>query len=392
MKLNTFTLAYKNLKRKKTRTILTISGVAIAVAVLISLVGFKIGYKKALTQNIEQLGYHVLITAKGCPYEAATLMLKGGGSLRYIPQKIYEKIKKDKRVALITPQLIHTVYSEEKEGMSMFMGIERSYLKLKPWCKFHEGGWFSSDNADEVILGYEVAEFEQRLVGDMYYIPRKEKILKVVGIFERTGTQDDGIIFLPLKTCQRIFNIGNRLTGIGVKLKEIEKIKEFEESYYDVVGIQIISMSKVKGTILNLISSARVLLTSVALIAVFVAVIGVLNTILMSVFERTQEIGVMKAIGASKTDIFKIIFAETALICFFGGVLGSIIAVLGSGIVEFFIKKFLPYTPIGKLVLITPSLLIVSIIGAVILGLFSGFYPALRASLMSPVEAIRSGE
>lgn len=392
MRLNVFTFACKNLQRKKIRTLLTIFGVAVAVGVLVSLLGFNTGYRNALTQDIEKMGYHLLITAKGCPYEAATLMLKGGGGLRYIPQDIYEKIRDDERIDKITPQLIHTVYSDEREGIAMYMGIERSYLKLKPWCRFKEGSWFSKEQADEVILGYEAAELEQREVGDMIFIPGIDKVLKVVGIFERTGTQDDGIIFLPLKTAQKIFNIGDKLTGIGIKLKEIERIKEFEESYYDIAEIQIISMAQVKGTILNLVSSARILVTSVAFIAIFVAVIGVLNTILMSVFERTQEIGVMKAIGASNVDIFRLIFVETILVCVSGGILGNILAISGSSLAEFFVRKLLPYAPAGQLVLITPQLLLFSVIGTVVLGLISGIYPALRASRMNPIEAIRSGE
>lgn len=165
MRLNVFTFACKNLQRKKIRTLLTIFGVAVAVGVLVSLLGFNTGYRNALTQDIEKMGYHLLITAKGCPYEAATLMLKGGGGLRYIPQDIYEKIRDDERIDKITPQLIHTVYSDEREGIAMYMGIERSYLKLKPWCRFKEGSWFSKEQADEVILGYEAAELEQREVG-----------------------------------------------------------------------------------------------------------------------------------------------------------------------------------------------------------------------------------
>ena len=389
-------LAYKNLKRRKIRSLLTIGGVAIAVAVLVSLLGFNTGYKQALTRDVDKMGYQVLITAKGCPYEAATLMLKGGGGLRYIDQDIYNKIVNDPRIDKITPQLIHTIYDTERQegkgGFAMYMGILRSYLELKPWSKFKSGGWFSGDDVDEAIMGYEAAELEQRSVGDKIFIPGVDKVLTVVGIFERTGTQDDGVFFLPLKTAQRIFNVKDKITGIGIKLKEVEKIHEFEESLYNIANIQVISMAQVKGTILSLISTAQILVTSVAAIAIFVAIIGVVNTILMSVFERTQEIGVMKAIGASKLDIFKLIWIETILTCSLGGIFGNIIAILGGNVVEYFVRKLLPYVPGGKLVLITPYLLFYSLLGTIILGLISGIYPALRASSMRPIEAIRSGE
>ncbi|MDD5326805.1 MAG: ABC transporter permease [Phycisphaerae bacterium] len=394
--MNIISIAYKNLKRKKIRSGLTIGGVAVAVAVLVSLLGFDKGYRQSLTSSIDKMGYQLLVTAKGCPYEAATMMLKGGGGLRYMEQDVYEKISSDSRIDKITPQLIATVYDPNKEngqgGFALYMGIADSYLTLKPWTKFKSGGWFSSETADEAIFGYEAAEFEQRLVGDKIFIPNINKVLTVVGIFERTGSQDDGTIFLPLKTTQTIFSLPDKLSGIGIKLKNLSDIAEFEESLYNEPSIQIISMSQVRGTILNLVSSAKVLANSIAVIAIFIAVIGVVNTILMSVFERTREIGVMKAIGASRMDIFKLIWTETILVCTFGGILGSILALLGSSVVEKIIKGVLPYAPSGQLVLIKPSLLLEALIGAIILGVVSGIYPAWRASSMIPVEAIRTGE
>ena len=394
--MNVISISYKNLKRKKIRSALTIGGVAIAVAVLVSLVGFDRGYQKSLTGNIDKMGYQLLVTAKGCPYEAATMMLKGGGGLRYMEQDIYKKIQSDPRIDKITPQLVSTVYDPDrldgKGGFAMYMGISDSYLKLKPWSKFKSGNWFTSETAEEVIMGYEAAEVEQRLVGDKIFIPRVNKVLTVVGIFERSGTQDDGIIFLPLKTAQQIFSLQEKLTGVGIKLKDIQQLGDFEEDLYNEPGIQVISMAQVKGTILNLISSAKVMANSVAIIAIFIAVIGVVNTILMSVFERTSEIGVMKAIGASATDIFKLVWTETILVCSFGGISGSILAWLGSGLIEQIVKSILPYAPSGQLVLINPGLLAAAFVGAIFLGIISGIYPAWRAASMRPVEAIRHGD
>jgi putative ABC transport system permease protein len=394
--MNLFTIAFKDLSRKRVRSALTIGGVAIAVAVLVSLMGFDAGYQRALRADIDKMGYQLLVTAKGCPYEAATLMLKGGGGLRYMEEAVYHKIVKDERVDKMTPQLVSAVYDKDRQdgrgGFALFMGISPSYLELKPWSQFGSGGWFTRDDALEVIMGYEAAEIEQRSVGDKIFVPNVEEVLTVAGIFERTGTQDDGIMFLPLKTAQDIFNLPEKLTGIGIKLKDISEISAFEEDLYNEPGIQIISLAQVRGTILNLISSAKVMASSVAMVAIFVAVIGVVNTILMSVFERTKEIGVMKAIGASRMDIFKIIWLETTLICVLGGIFGGVLAVSGSNIVEHILKRMLPYAPGGDLVLITPRLLWISFLGAIMLGLVSGIYPALRASSMKPIEAIRRSE
>ena len=391
-----FILAYKNLKRRKLRSFLTIGGVAVAVAVLVSLLGFNAGYQDALTSDVDKMGYQVVVTAKGCPYEAATMILNGEAGLKFIDEDIYKQITSDPDIDKITPLLAQLAYDPEKMegkgGFTNYLGIEESYMPLKPNVEIIKGEWFSGNDVNEAILGYDAAESEQKSVGDKISIPGKDITLTIVGVFNRTGSQEDGTVFLPLKTTQRIFDTEGKLTGIGIKLKQIEKISEFEDRLYPIASIQVISMSQVKGTILNLVNSAKVLIMSVAFIAIFVAIIGVINTILMSVFERTQEIGIMKAIGASKLDIFKLIWIETLIVCTLGGIFGSIIAIIGGNLVELLVRKVMPYAPGGKLLLITPDLLAYSFLGVIIVGIISGLLPALKAASMRPIEVIRSGE
>ena len=88
-------LAWKNLVRRPVRTALTAGGVALAVAVAVSLGGFNLGYRQAIAGSIEQLGFQVVVMAKGCPYEAATLMLKGGTGLLYLPEEAHAQIRTD---------------------------------------------------------------------------------------------------------------------------------------------------------------------------------------------------------------------------------------------------------------------------------------------------------
>ena len=151
-------------------------------------------------------------------------------------------------------------------------------------------------------------------------------------------------------------------------------------------------MAQVRGTIYNLISSARVMTNSIALIAIVIAVIGVVNTILMSVFERTKEIGVMRALGASRLDIFQIIWVETVMICFSGGVIGNIIAFFGGNLIEQLVRSVIPYAPSGQLIYITGPLIFYSFLGVIFMGLVAGIYPAFRASSLRPIEAVRGGE
>lgn len=389
-------IAFKNLKRRRVRTFLTIAGVGVASALFVSLLGFQKGYKEALFRDVDKMGYQVLITAKGCPYEAATLMLKGGAGLRYMEEDIYNKVVSDARIDKITSQLIQVVYDPDKNegrgGYTLILGVDKSMLDLKPWMRFKSGGWFSSDNSREVVMGYEVAELEQRLPGDKFFIHGIEGDFTVAGILERTGTHDDGTIFMPLLAVQSLFKLSKKLTGVGIKLKDVSMIPEFEESLYNVPGIQVISMAQVKGTILGLIQSAQVMITAVAIIAVIVAIFGVINTLLMSVMERTHEFGMFKSVGASGMQIFILILYETILMCAVATLCGNLVVLISVKWVEGIIRITLPYTPYGNLVVITPEIMIVSIFGAILIGILSGIYPALRASRLSPVEAIRREE
>src|SRR6266699_5642795 len=96
-------LAIKNLRRRPVRTGLTVAGVALAVTVAVSLGGFMLGYRGAIDKSIDMLGFQVMIMAKGCPYEAATMMLKGGTGLLYLPGDIYQKVRNDPDIESITP-------------------------------------------------------------------------------------------------------------------------------------------------------------------------------------------------------------------------------------------------------------------------------------------------
>lgn len=410
-------LAIKNLRRRMVRTALTVAGVGLAVAVAVSLGGFMLGYRGAIDQSIEMLGFQVMIMAKGCPYEAATMMLKGGTGLLYLPSDTYEKVKSDPDIESITPVFVGIAQKEgsgirddddSEKTFSIISGIETtSFMVMKPWLKFkqgpgYDGGhWFGQESADEVVLGFEVAEYEQRKIGDAFYVSITptgttlpvQHTMKVVGILERTGTQDDGTIFMPIASAQTFFNRNNQLTILGIKLKEFSafKMHEFEARWLKLPEVQVVGLQQVKSTLVNLVATAQTMIAAVAVIAVIVALIGVINTILMSVYERTGEIGIMKAIGARRSDIFELIWLETLMICMLGAVVGSAVAVLGSGIVERAIKALADLGVSGSIVRITPGVIGYAVLGAVILGFFGGLYPAWRAASMRPVEAIREG-
>jgi len=392
--INIFQVAYKNLLRKKTRSSLTIVGIALAAWVLVSLLGFNKGYESSLNSDIDNLGFQMLVTAKGCPYEAATLMLKGGTGLRYMKQEIADSIAAQPEVDRVTPMLMQAVFDPNKGesgGITAYLGVDPvTFPKMKSFFEFKQGGWFTDPNAYQAVLGYEAAELEQREVGDKLLIPEKNAELTVVGIMERTGTQDDGTIFIPLNTVQKIFGIKDELTGIGIKVRQDADIAKFEERMYRLPDVQVISLTQVKQTIMTLVSTAKVMVFSIALIAILIAIVGVINTILMSVMERLQEIGILKSMGAMSWDIFKLIWLETLMLCIMGGAIGTTLALGTAKLTEILIRRLLPYAPSGGLVKIDASLVLLTFGVVILIGLLSGIYPSWKAGRIRPLETIRS--
>jgi len=392
--ISLYKVSYKNLLRKKTRSILTIVGIALSAWVLASLMGFNQGYEASLNRDIDNMGFQMMLMAKGCPYEAATLMLKGGTGLRYLKQSVADSILSEAEVEKITPMLMQAVFDPNKGesgGMSAYLGVDpATFPQMKTFLEFRQGKWFTNPDAFEAVMGYEAAELEQREIGDKLLIPEKEIELTVVGVLKRTGTQDDGTIFMPINTVQKIFGKQGEITSIGIKVKKEADMTKFEERLYNIPDVQVVSLAQVKQTIMNLVSTAKVMVFSIAIIAVLIAMVGVINTILMSVFERFQEIGILKSIGAMPGDIFKLIWIETLILCFLGGVAGSAMAFGLSKLTEILIRNLLPYSPTGSLIQLDIKLVITTLIAVLIIGLVSGIYPAWRAASIRPLESIRS--
>jgi putative ABC transport system permease protein len=391
--ITSFQVAYKNLLRKRIRSLLTLIGIALSAWVLVSLLGFNRGYETALNKDIDNMGFQLMIMAKGCPYEAATMMLKGGTGLKYMKESIEKDVAKEPEVEKTTPILMSAVFDPNKGesgGIAGYFGVSpKSFSAMKPFLKFKKGGWFPDENGHEAVMGYEAAELEQREVGDMILMPEKNIQFKVVGILERSGTQDDGTIFVPLKTLQKIFNKPDEITTIGIKMKKGVNSARLEERLYQLPDVQIVSLAQVKDTIMKLISTAKVMVLSIALIAILIAMVGVINTILTSVWERFQEIGILKTIGAMPWDIFKLIWTETLILCLTGGVLGIFLALILARVTDVVIRYVLPYAPGGGLVLIDWKLILFTLAGILGIGLLSGIYPAWKAGKIRPLEAIR---
>jgi putative ABC transport system permease protein len=382
-------LALRNILRRPLRSSLTVLGLAVAVAVLECLFAFGHGYRRALHTELDRMGLQLMLVPLGCPYDAAARVLKGKTVDYSLPEAALAEARNDPAVAVAAPLLMATLPRPEASRADMWVGLDESAVALKPWWRVHAGtNWFSCENS--VILGCDAAEIEMREPGDSFYSPETGQTLRVVGVLERSGTSDDSLFFVPLRTAQRMFNQPARLTAVAIRLQDPARLREAVERLQLIPGAQVVTLTEMMGTFLNLVGAVRTLLFSIAIITVAVSMLGVFNTLLAAVVERTNELSVMRAIGASRLQIVSLITTEALLLTSAASLSGIVLALATGGAIEHLVKRFVPLAPAESLLSPTALILGQCVLLGVSMGVLGGLYPAWRASQMQPAEALKS--
>lgn len=379
-------LAFSNLLRHKVRSLLTLVGIAASVTVLFSILSFNRGFERGLADEINRTGIHFMVVPAGCPHEVASLVLHGAVTPKFIEAGVVDKIRDTVGVALVSPMLITQVPNPARDRLDMVYGLDMSHVQeIKAGWRIEgripEGG-------DGLLMGAEVAAHDGVRVGDRVRYGNRD--FTVSGIIAKTGSQDDAFVYMPVAALQDILEKRGGLTAAGVKVLQPERLEEITgELTATVPGIQIVTMNEVMRSLAALANSAKVLSLSIAVIAVLISAVGVMNAILMAIFERTQEIGMMRAVGASRTDIFRIILKETLLLTAAGGVCGILLSTLGAGMIEGFVRGVMPYVPSGRMIHFDPILAGACILFTLVVGMAAGGYPSWKASTINPIEAIK---
>jgi len=381
-------LALHNLLRHRTRSLLTMLGIAASVGVLFSVLSFNRGFNEGLAQELERTGLHFMVVPSGCAHEVASLVLHGAVIPKFLDTSVMTHLQQSEEISLATPILVAQLPNLEKGRIDLIYGVDMLALAaIKP-------GW-TIDGAlpatpYEVLLGHEVAEHEKLRPGDSFGSTPDGQALRISGIVSLTGSQDDAFVYLPIATAQSLLERPDAATAIGVKVRDPERLGEVTDALVNAVpGIQIVTMGQVMTSISNLAASARALSLAIVLIAILISAVGVMNSILMSIFERTQEIGMMRAIGASRGNIFQIILSETLFITLAGSLAGIVLATVGATLIEQFVRSVMPYVPSGELIRFDPLTVATSVAFITLLGLLAGLYPAWKATKINPIEAIK---
>jgi putative ABC transport system permease protein len=376
-------LAWRNLKRHRIRSILTILGIAISAMTLFTILAFNSGYDRALDEEMKSSGVHLYLSMEGCPMQAASLILHGGEIPTYLPQQMLEYVQAKPEVRAAGGMLISTVI--EGGRADLFYGVTDQMKDLKPNWKLN-GSWF--EGPDSVILGSDVASDLKKKPGDRVFIKSLNREFTVSGVLKKTGNEDDGFYYLPLETAQEIFRRPRQLTAIGVQLRnpaQLQRVKTDLER----IGAYVVPASDITDLITDLVGSTKSILLLIVGVVLLVTGLGIFNTVMMATFERTEEFGYLRCVGAQKTHIFELISLETMLLCVAGILVGLLGGYVLTFVIDGWIRGLLSYAPAGKL--LRPDIygVLITIGVVLVMGAIAGLYPGYRASRVSPIGAAR---
>jgi len=382
-------LALRNLWRRPLRLALTVAGVALGVSVWLGLMGLGDGYRRGLRTELDRAGVQLMLVPLGCPYDAAARVLKGRTLETSLPASALEAVRSDPAVAVAAPLLIAAVPRPSEQRTDLWVGLDPAARGIKPWWHAKSGrDWFAETNG--VILGSEAAQLELRSPGDALHSPELSETFRVEGVLERSGTSDDSLFFIPLARAQQIFGEQDRLTAVAVRLRDPAELRGAVERLQQIPGAQVVTMTEMMGTFLRLLGTVRTLLLALTLVAVAVAALGVLNTLLAAVVERTPELCLLRAVGASRLQIMGLVTVEALLLALLGALLGIALTVGAGEGLEQAVRPLIPLAPARGLLQVGPDR-IAQCLGAVLAGaIAAAAYPAWRAGRLPPAQAARS--
>ncbi|HDS46275.1 MAG TPA: ABC transporter permease [Methanomicrobia archaeon] len=388
-------MAYRSIRERRTRSILTILGIAVGIAAIVSLVSVGFGMEEAITGELTT--FADLITVMPGKIVGTTYVEQGSFTDRDL--KALQRIPGVKDITALTYGAAEVEFRNKRRPVFIFGGDtkELGNFYLDP-VGLKEGRWLRENDYKACVIGDRVAnDFFDKPVGvNDKLIINGEKFV-VVGVFNKASTlyaaDVDPHIFLNLRAAKAALR-SDDVKYIMVRVYNIDDAEEIaqkvEKTINDNHGLEDFATAMTMGSALEQIGSVfsilRGVLVGIAAIALVVASIGIMNTMLMSVMERTHEIGVMKAIGAKSSDVLTLFLMESSIVSIVGGVVGCVLGVLLARIISLVASSALGIEFAAG---VKVAVLLAGMAVAISVGVLSGYYPARKASRMSPVEAVR---
>lgn len=395
--LSMIKVSYRAISSNKIRSILTTLGIVIGVASVIALVDITHAANRMVQDQLGKLGGKSFLVNSG---KSGIITNKSKNALTV---QDAEAIRRLQIVDFVSPliQIPARIIWKNKTWLTVMLGASDEYIKINEWLP-EKGNFFNYQDTKDIsrvcVIGNTVA---MNLFGSLNPLGETIRInnntFSVIGVMQPLGQSPSGkdlddIVIIPYTTFQKRISGDNNIESISVSVRNSNDLEEAETQILEllrnrhelergrVTDFYIRSQQNIIDRIFTISRIMSILLASVASISLIVGGIGIMNIMLVSVRERTKEIGIRMAVGAKEKDILIQFLMESVLLSLTGGLIGVVV-----GIIISIIASFAMQWP----VVISTGAMILAILFALIIGVFFGIYPASKASKMEPIDALR---
>jgi len=386
--------AFQGINERKFRLALNILGILIGCAAVTGLISLTQGLTVEVSSQLEMFGPTNIMVI---PYEIRQGRGLVGESFNWRDVQIMERVPNVKYIApIVSNQYAQYVVRGDTYTAQVY-GATPSYFDIFTSFKIAEGRKLLQSDKGAIVVGYLIANPESSdepllEVGDRvnlkFYVegePR-EATFRIVGILEKVGgtfgSEDDRSLVMSFRDAQTTFETGSKVDFVSIRVDELDNVEQVVDEIKEKFDnkVLIINYEQIQEQVNQILGTLEAVLGGIAAISLLVAGVSIINTMTISVMERTREIGILKAIGCKSRDVLMLFLTEATITGIVGGLLGVIIGFIAGIIVGEYI---------GLPVSTTPTLGALVVLFALVTSVLAGLYPSWQASNLDPVEALR---